>query len=173
MLLRQGPDLVVVDAAVGTQAVGHHVVVFARKVRGGAVGQVSALVQAHSQHRVAGLAQSLIHGKVGLGAGVGLYVGKARAKELLGPLNGDIFHHVHALTAAVVPVGGVALRIFVGQDAACGGEDRRTDNVFRGDQFDILLLAVEFRPDSLSDLRVGGREKVHHLIDHKSSSFFI
>ena len=44
----QVPDLVIVDAAVGPQAVGHHVIIFAGEIDGGAMGQVAALVQAHA-----------------------------------------------------------------------------------------------------------------------------
>ena len=53
------------------------------------------------------LAQGLVHGEVGLGAGVGLHIGIIGAEELLGPLNGDVLHHVHALTAAVVVCVGL------------------------------------------------------------------
>ena len=75
------------------------------------------------------LAQGLIDGKVGLGAGVGLYVGKGGAKELLCPLDGDIFHHIDALTAAIVPLSGVTLGVFIGEYAAGRGQNRGADNV--------------------------------------------
>ena len=172
VLSGQVPHLVVVDAAVLAQAVGHHVVVLARKIHRGAVGQVSALVQAHAKHRVPVLAQGLIDGEVGLGAGVGLHVGVIGAEEFLCPLDGDVLHHVHALAAAVVALAGVALGVLVGEDGAGGGQDGGADDVLRGDELDVLLLPVILGTDGLPHLRVGGGDKVHDFCDQWEHSFF-
>jgi len=118
------------------------------------------------------LAQGLVHGEVGLGAGVGLHIGIIGAEELLGPLNGDVLHHVHALTAAVVALAGIALCVLVGEDGAGGGQDSGADDVLRGDQLDVLLLAVVLGADGLSHLGIGGGDKVHDFVDHGKHSFF-
>ena len=118
------------------------------------------------------LAQGLVHGEVGLGAGVGLHIGIIGAEELLGPLNGDVLHHVHALTAAVVALAGIALCVLVGEDGAGGGQDSGADDVLRGDQLDVLLLAVVLGADGLFHLGIGGGDKVHDFVDHGKHSFF-
>ena len=118
------------------------------------------------------LAQGLVHGEVGLGAGVGLHIGIIGAEELLGPLNGDVLHHVHALTAAVVALAGIALCVLVGEDGAGGGQDSGADDVLRVDQLDVLLLAVVLGADGLSHLGIGGGDKVHDFVDHGKHSFF-
>ena len=138
----------------------------------GKVAEVAALVQAHAQNRVPMLAQGLVHGEVGLGAGVGLHIGIIGAEELLGPLNGDVLHHVHALTAAVVALAGIALGVLVGQDGTGGGQNGGTDDVLRGDQLNVLLLPVILGADGLPHLGIGGSDKVHDFVDHGKHSFF-
>ena len=78
------------------------------------MGQVTTLGQVHAQHRVSGLKQGKIHRQVRLGARVRLHVGMLRSKELAGPVPGDVLHNVHALTSAVIPLGRIALGIFIG-----------------------------------------------------------
>ena len=173
VLLGQIPHLVVVDIALLIHAVGHHVVVLAGEVDRRAVGQVAAVVQAHAHDGVAVLAEGLIDGEVGLGAGVGLHVGVARAEELLGPLDGDVLHHVHALAAAVVALAGVAFGVFVGEHGAGGGQHGGADDVLRGDQLNVLLLPVVLSAHGLAHLGIGGGEKVHKFVDHGKHSFSV
>ena len=135
------------------------------------MGQVAALVQAHAQHRVPVLAQGLVHGEVGLGAGMGLHVGVIGAEEFLCPLNGDILHHVHALAPAVVALPRVALGVLVSEDGAGGGQDGGADDVLRGNELDVLLLPVILGADSLPHLGVGGGDKVHDFCDQWEHSF--
>ena len=90
----------------GAYAVGHHFVLLPGEVDGGAVGQVAAIVQAHAQDGVAILAEGLVDSVVCLCAGMGLYIGKAGAEELPGPLDGDVLHYIYALAAAVIPFSG-------------------------------------------------------------------
>ena len=127
------------------------------------MGQVAAMVQVHAQYRVPRLAQGHVDGVVGLGAGVGLHVGKLRAEELAGPLNGQVLHDVHALAAAVVPLAGVAFRILVGEHAARRGQYRLGHDVLRGDQFDVVALALILLPDGLPRLGVEPLHEIHVL----------
>ena len=128
--------------------------IFAGNVHGAAVGQMAAVVQAHAQHRVAGLQQGKIDAHVGLGAAVGLHVGMVGAVERLGPFDGDPLHLVHVHAAAVVALSGVALGVFVGQRAAGSGQHRRADKVFGGDQFNVRFLTGTFIRDGFGYFRV-------------------
>lgn len=156
MLLRQVPHLVIVDIALIVDAVGHDMVVLSGKVHGGAVGQMPAVGQIHAQHGVPVLAQGLIDGVVGIGAAMGLHVGMVGPEQPAGPVAGQVFHHVHALAAAVVPLAGVALGILVGEHRARCGQHRLADKVLRRDQLDIAPLAVILGPDGRAHLRDRG-----------------
>ena len=127
---------------------------------------MAAVGEVHTHHRVPHLTEGGVDGVVGLGAGVGLNIGVVRAKELAGPLPGNILHHVHALTAAVVTVGGIALSVFVGQHCAHGSQHRDADKVLRGDQLNVAPLALKFLPNACADLRVSLGNQLHHFLDH-------
>ena len=86
------------------------------------MGQVAALGQIHPHHGIARLQQSKIHGDVGLGTGMGLHIGKLRAKQPAGPVDGQLLHLVHIHAAAIVTVAGIPFCIFIGQYAAHGGQ---------------------------------------------------
>ena len=115
---------------------------------------MSSLGEIHAHNRIAGLQQSKEHSHVGLGAGMGLYVGVGAAKQLLGPLNGQGLHLVHALAAAVETFSRIAFRVFIGKGASHGGHDRFGYPVFRCDQLDVAVLAFQLRQDQFRDLRV-------------------
>ena len=122
------------------------------------MGQVAAVGQLHTHHGVAGLEQGQLHGHVGLGAGVGLDVGVGAVEELLGPLNGDVLHHVHILAAAIVAVAGIALGVFVGQGVAGRQLNGPAGKVLGGDQLNVALLTIHLRLDGAGHLHI-------HLID--------
>ena len=140
----QALDFVVVDQALVVDAVLHGVVDLAGEADAGAVGQVAAVGQAHAQHGVAGVEQGHVHGAVGLAAGVRLDVGVVGAEQLLGAVDGQLLDHVDVLAATVVALARVALGVLVGQHAALGFHHRRAGVVFRGDQLDVLFLALSF-----------------------------
>lgn len=56
-----------------------------------------------------------------------------------------ILRFVDDVAAAVVPVGGVALRVFVREDGSRGGQYRRRHEILGSDEFDSLP-AVSFSP---------------------------
>ena len=172
---RDLPHLVVVDdLGDGVDAVGDELIVLAREVHGGAVGQVAAVGKAHAQHGVARLEQREIDREVRLRASVGLHVRVLRAEELLGALDGDVFHLVDVLAAAVIPLGGVALGVLVGEHRAHRGEHRGADDVLRSDQLDVAALPGQLPSHRRADLGVGfGDEpnRVHHVLIHHNHPF--
>ena len=66
------------------------------------------------------------------------------------------------MAAAVVAVAGIAFRVLVGEHGAGGLQHGAGDDVLRGDQLDLVLLAFELAADDAGDLRValgqGSRE---------------
>ena len=174
-LLCLAADGFIIHVAVFLHTVADEVEILARQVHGAAVGQMAALGQIHAHDGIAGLQQGEIHGGVGLGAGMGLHVGILRAEEPAGPVDGDLFHLVHELAAAVVPFAGIALGVFIGQHAAHGGHDRRADDILAGDQLDILALARQLALHGGGDFGVRPAHQadgVHHRFIHIDFSFF-
>ncbi len=99
-----------------------------------------------------------------MGAGVGLDVGVIGAEELFGAVDGELLDVVDEFAAAVPAFGGVALGVFVGEDAALGLHDGGVGEVFRGDELDVALLAGELGGDGgvNSGIELGERSGVEH-----------
>ncbi|MNJ23922.1 hypothetical protein D3C77_183230 [compost metagenome] len=144
----QALDFVVVDQPRGgVDAVLHRVVQLARGRHLSAVGQVTAMGQAHAQNGIAGLQQGQVHGAVGRRARVRLDVGVVGAEQLLGTINGQLLNFIHMLTTAVVALARIAFSVFVGQAAALGLHDTLAGVVLRGDQLNVIFLALLFGID--------------------------
>ena len=153
-------DLVVVEAfGLGGDAVGHDVEEVAAEVHRMAVREVSAVVEAHGEHGVAGVQQREIHRHVRLAARVGLHVRGFGAEEFLRAVDRELFHLVDEFAAVVVALARIAFGVLVGQDGALGGADGRAREVFGGDELDAVELAVGFLVDQRGDLRVGGTNR--------------
>ena len=120
---------------------------------------MAAGIEAHAQHRIAGLEQGEEHGGVGLGAGVGLNVGVGRAKEGLGALDGKALHFVHVLAAAVVALAGIAFRVLVREHAALGLEDPGRGVVFGSNQLDMRFLPSRLGHHGSGQFRVKGSNR--------------
>ena len=94
VLAGQASHLIEVDAVrVARHAVVDEIVEPARDVQLHAVRQVAAVGQIEPQHRVARLEHGQVDRHVGLGTGMGLHVGELGAKQLLGPLAGQVLDH--------------------------------------------------------------------------------
>ena len=153
-------QLVVVEPLVVlAHAVRHDVEVLAREVQRVAVGQVAAVGEVHAEDRVAGLQDGQKHRHVGLRARMRLDVGVLGAEQRLGAVDGQRLDDVHVLAAAVVALAGVAFGVFVREDRAGGLENRRADEVLRGDQFQAGILPFDFVPDGVRHLGVGVDER--------------
>ena len=128
---------------------------FSRQVGRRAVRQMAAGGEAHAQHGVAGLQQRQEHRLVGLRAGVRLHVGEGAAEQLFGTVDRQVLRHVDIDATAVVAAAGIALGVFVGQHRPLRFQHRGGDDVLRRDQFDAVLLAVEFGVDRGGEFGVG------------------
>ena len=69
------------------------------------------------------------------------------------------FSDVDELAAAVVALARIAFRVFVGQHRPLRLEHGARDDVFRGDELDLVALAAEFELDRAGDLRIGPGER--------------
>ena len=165
-LLGAARDLIHIDDLV---LAAHGVVLrlepFAGEVDRRAVGEMSAGGEVEAHKGVAGLQQRQEHRLVHLAAGIGLDVGKASAEQLLGALDRKRFRDVDPFAAAVVTRARIAFRVFVGHHRALRFQDGAADDVFRGDQLDLVPLPAEFTLDRGGDLgirlrKAGGEEGI-------------
>ena len=124
-----------------------------------AVGQMAACGEIEAHERVARLHQRHEHALIGLAAGIGLHVGEAAVEQLAGALDRELLGDIDELAAAVVAPARIAFRVFVGHHRALRLEHGARDDVFRGDQLDLVALTAEFEFDRAGDLRIGGGER--------------
>jgi hypothetical protein len=149
-------EFVVVDAfVVGRDSVVGDVVEAAGEVGFVAVGEVAAVGEVHGEDFVSGFEDREVDSGVCLGAGVGLDVGVGCAEELFGAIDGELFDDVDVFAAAVPAFSGVTFGVFVGEEGALGLHDGGGGEVFGGDEFDVVPLAVFFCDDGLIDGGVG------------------
>jgi hypothetical protein len=75
-------------------------------------------------------------------------------EDLFRAIDGQPFDGVDILAAAVPAFPGITFRILVRQDTALRFHDGAAGEIFRGDQLDVLALAILFRDDCLENFRV-------------------
>ena len=97
---------------------------------------------------------------------MGLNVGVLGAEQLAGALNGDVLHHVHAVAAAVVSLGGVALGVFIGQHRANGHHHGLGDHVLGSDELQTVSLAVQLGVNGGGNGGVKLGKVLIHFLDH-------
>ena len=169
MLLDSLLKLSVVDEAILVYAVGNKVVVLAGLVDRRAVAQVTALRQIHTHNGVAKIEQSEVNRKVGLCTGVRLNIRILCTEQLTGALDCDALYLVNKFTAAVVALAGKTLSVLIGQHAAHSSHNAGRNDIFAGDQLDILALTVQLlvhRTAQLGVDRLDHTDGIHHFFVH-------
>ena len=147
-LLGHVAHLVHVQAlGLAVDAVVVELVVDAGEVLGVSVRQVTAVVERHREHAIAWLRQGQERAQIGLRTAVRLYVGALASEERLGALTSQVLDRVDVLATAVVTTAGVALRVLVGQRRPHRRDHLARGVVLRGDQLELLLLALDLSVD--------------------------
>ena len=77
------------------------------------VCEMPAVGQILSHDRIARLQHRKLHCHIRLRPGMRLHIHIFAAENLLCTLNRQILYHIHAFTAAVIPLSGIALCIFI------------------------------------------------------------
>ena len=144
VLMGEPLDLVIVDAVIVlAHAILHGVEPFAGQIGRRAMGEMAAGGERHADHRVAGLDQRQHDRLIGLRARMGLHIGEGAIEQPLGAVDGELLDDVDVLTAAVIALARISFGIFVGEERAGGVEHRLRNDVLRGDQLDLVLLAMQ------------------------------
>src|SRR5688500_2644260 len=90
---------------------------------------------------------------------MGLGVGVIGGEELLHSVDGALFDHVDALTAAVIPLARQAFSVLVRQRSPHRFEHGGRDEVLARDELETALLAVDLAVDERGDLPIGLAER--------------
>lgn len=72
-----------------------------------------------------------------------LHIHMLRTEELLRTIDCQLFDDVDIFAAAIVSLARVAFCIFVCEDAALCFHDSVADDIFRGDHFQLVSLAIQ------------------------------
>ncbi len=124
------------------------------EIRFVAVGEVAAVCEVHGENFITRFEYGEIDGGVGLRAGVWLDVGVVGAEKLFGALDGEGFDDIYVFASAIPTFARVALGVFVGEQRALCFHDGGGCEVFRGDQLDVVPLAMLLADDGFVEFRV-------------------
>ena len=168
VLARELCHLVEVDTVVvAPHAVSYGLEPAPRHVHGRAMRQVAAGGKVEPHERVARRHQRHEGGGIGRSARVRLNVCEFTSEKPRNPFNGQVFSVVDILTAAVIAPPRQSFRIFVGKDRPLRFEDGLADDVFRGNELDLVALARELALDHVGYLGIGlcerGREQIRDI----------
>ena len=141
-------------------------------VDGRTVREVASVCQVKTHEGVAGFEYGHENCHVGLCARVGLYVGVFGAVEFAYAVDGELFHLVHHLAAAVVACAGIPFGVFVGEYGAHGLHHLVADEIFRCYQFDTVELTLFFLFNEVEDLIIPFHEVFNVYIENESSLAF-
>ena len=134
------------------EAVVDEVVDATGEVDRGAVREMSAVIERHAHHSIAGFQCGEVCGHVGLRSAVRLDVCVlCTFEKLLGAFDGEGFRGVDVFGAGVVASAGIAFGVFVGQDRSGGLENCFAGVVFGGDEDDFFAQTAFFGGDDLGD----------------------
>jgi len=145
---------VVYGLGLRVEAVGDRVEVTPGEAHLGAVREVAARVERHAEYGVTRVQHGVIHRRVRLRPGMGLYVGVAGIEQLFRAVDCELFRNVHEFATAVIALAGVALRVLIGEHRTLGLEYGRADVVLGCDQLDMGFLAPVFLVDRAPQFRV-------------------
>ncbi len=141
-------------------AVVCHRVKLAGKIRGMPMGEMAAVGEIHRQDTVARFDGGEVDRHVGLRAAVRLHIDVISAKDLLRPIDRELFDDVDILTTAVPTFAGIAFGIFVRQAGTLRFHHCAAGEVLRSDQLNVFALPPFLRDDGVEDFRIDFTEGV-------------
>ena len=146
---------IIIDKAVVIHAVGYDIKIFSGHIHRASVCQMSAVIQVHAHDRISRIQYGKLYRHIGLCAGMGLYIGIVTAKQFFGAFNCQILYHIHTVASAVISLGRIPFRIFIGKYASHCGHNSLAHPVFRSNQLNMAVLSFLFVHNRLCDFRVG------------------
>src|SRR5579859_1553060 len=155
MFLRQALHLIVIDdAGFGHDPVLHGLEELTGEIHLGAVRQMAAMVEAHSEDGISRTQQGEVNRGIGLRSRMRLHIGVCRPKQPLGTLDGQTLGNVDEFTPTVVALAGISFGILVREHRPLRFQNPRTGVVLRSDQFDVVLLPLKLAAQRFGECRI-------------------
>ena len=109
--------------------------------------EMPAAGKVEAEEGIARIEQREKYRLVHLAARIGLHIGEVAPEQLLGALDGKVFHLVSKFAATVIALARIALGILVGEDRPCRFEHGGASDVLAGNQLDPVTLATQLAAD--------------------------
>ena len=127
----------------------HKIEVFARHIYRTAMSQMTTMIQIHTHNRIPWFQHGKVYCLVCLRAAVRLYIYMVATKKLFCTLFCQIFYDIHFFTSAIVAFCRIALCVFICQRGSHCIHYRFRNNIFRSNEFNIMLLSFQFRNNGI------------------------
>ena len=127
----------------------HKIEVFAGHIYRTAMSQMTTMIQIHTHNRIPWFQHGKVYCLVCLRAAVRLYIYMVAAKKLFCTLFCQVFYDIHFFTSAIVAFCRIALCVFICQRGSHCIHYRFRNNIFRSNEFNIMLLSFQFRNNGI------------------------
>jgi hypothetical protein len=143
MFLREAFDLRVVDlAGRRIETVLDRIEELGGEVDLRTVREVSAVIEAHAEDRIAGLHKRDVRARIRLRPRVRLHVRELGPEELLRAIDRELLRDIDIFAAAVVTLRGITLGVLVREHGPLGLEHARARAILGRNQLDVPFLAL-------------------------------
>ena len=122
------------------------------------MAQVATRGEVETEHAVAGPDQREEHGKIGLTAGVRLYVGIRALEQFTCTVHGGLLGYVGTSSAAVIASTGVSFKRLVRHFMTECVEHGSADDILGSDELDLVLLPPALAGQRFGDQRIPLRD---------------
>jgi len=119
------------------------------------------MCQIQTEQPIPWLHDGQIHSRIGRCTGVGLHVDPVAAIQFFCTFTGKRLCLINILAADVVPFAWETFGVLVGQCRSHRFKDGARDEIFRGDQFQTVILAVDFTLDDGKEVWIVSFRCVH------------
>ena len=155
VLFGQTRQFVIIDHfRILAYSVWHDAIVLSGEIQRVTVGEMAAMRQVHSQHRIAGLQDGKIDRHIGLASRMRLNIHVLGAEEFLCARDREVLDHIDELTTAVVAAARIPFGVLICKHGTRCFKNTPVREIFRSDQFQTSGLPPFFIFDSGVDFRI-------------------
>ena len=153
-LQRDLTQLIIIDETIIIHAIGHNMKILPGHIHRTPVCQMPTVIQIHTHNGITWLTDRELHRHIRLCPGMGLHIGVITPKKLFRPVDRQILHNIHTLTAAIIPLPGIPFRILIRKRASHRCHHSLAHPVLGSDQLNVAVLPCLLVHDRLRDLRI-------------------
>src|SRR5215472_5688437 len=109
--------------------------------------KMPAMRKIKSENFISGFQYSKQHSGIGLCTGMWLHIRIVGPKQLFHAVNGQLLHFINYFTSAIIAATGITFCILIRQATAHRIQNLLAYEIFRGNQFNAVTLALELLTD--------------------------